>query len=196
MLKIGLTGGIGSGKTTVANRFSALNVPIIDADVIAHEITAPHQTGYDKIVAHFGPALLSANGHLDRAQLREIVFKNPKEKHWLEATLHPVILETMQQKLQTLQAPYCILVIPLLVETANFSLVDRVLVIDAPESLQIQRTQQRSQLSEAQIRAIIKTQCTSAKRLKAADDVIVNDGDTTVLQQHVEQLHLKYLEMA
>ncbi len=143
----------------------------------------------------FGPTILTEDGRLNRAQLRDLVFQNPQEKNWLEKTLHPIIRDMMKQQAQALQTPYCIFVIPLLIETQHLDVVDRILVVDTPESLKIQRTQQRSQLSEAQIRTIMQAQCTRAERLKAADDVITNDGDITALQQQVETLHLKYLEM-
>lgn len=196
MLKIAITGGIGSGKTTVANLFTDLGVPVIDADKIAHDITQPQSTAFTKIVAHFGKTILKPNGKLDRHKIREIVFHDAQEKQWLERLLHPIILKTMQTEIQRINAPYCILVIPLLLETKHVDVVDRVLVVDAPQALQMQRTQQRSPVDEKTIRAIMQVQCSRTERLAMADDIIVNDGAITALQDTVNALHAKYLELA
>ena len=196
MLKIAITGGIGSGKTTVANLFTDLGVPVIDADKIAHDITQPQSTAFTKIVANFGKTILKPNGTLDRHKIREIVFHDAQEKQWLERLLHPIILKTMQTEIQRINAPYCILVIPLLLETKQVDVVDRVLVVDAPQALQMQRTQQRSPVDEKTIRAIMQVQCSRTERLAMADDIIVNDGAMTALQDTVNALHAKYLELA
>ena len=196
MLKIGLTGGIGSGKTTVANLFATLNVPIIDADEIAHTLTAPHTPLTEKLTAHFGKRILNSDHTLNRNELRKIVFANETQRKWLEQLLHPLILNTMQEQLQKIHAPYCLLVIPLLAETTNHQLVDRILVVDTSEALQIARTQERSHLSEAEIRAIMHTQASRDERLALADDVILNEGDIPVLQNQVFTLHSQYLKIA
>ncbi|WP_423063038.1 dephospho-CoA kinase [Candidiatus Paracoxiella cheracis] len=196
MLKIAITGGIGSGKSTVATLFAKLGVPVIDADKIAHDITEPHQLALDTIVKHFGRAILNPDATLNRHKLRDIVFHNMQEKQWLEETLHPIIIKIMKAQITKLNTPYCILVIPLLVESNDIDFVDRVLVVDAPESLQIERTQERSRLDEKTIHAIMQSQASRTKRLAIADDVIVNDQPITVLQDGVSELHSKYLELA
>ena len=196
MLTIGLTGGIGSGKSTVANLFEALGAPVVDADKISREITQPNGIAFDAIVNHFGKKIITADGTLNRNKLREIVFNNLKEKKWLEQTLHPIILEIMKKCIEKIDAPYCLLVIPLLLESKNIDFVDRVLVVDAPESLQIQRTQQRSQLDEKTIRAIMQSQSRRQERLAMADDVIVNDASIEALSDKVNQLHAQYLMLS
>lgn len=195
MLSIGLTGGIGSGKTTVANSFKELGVPIIDADDIAHEITKPNTPELKTIIDHFGKVIINKDGTLNRKKLREIIFSNLQQRLWLEKMLHPAIIRIMKERASQLTSPYCILVIPLLIETKNVGLVDRILVVDAPETLQIERTQKRSQLDEQQIRAILQTQTSRNQRLALADDVIVNDKDIAVLQRKVFELHCKYLKI-
>lgn len=195
MLTVAVTGGIGSGKTTVANLFGDLGVAIIDADTIAHDLTKPNKPAFKAIVKHFGKNILNADGTLDRDKIRDIVFHHTEEKHWLERTLHPLILNIMQEKTKKINTPYCLLVIPLLAETKNVDVADRVLVVDAPESLQIERTQQRSHLDKKTIHAIMQAQCTRQQRLAMADDVIVNDGSITVLQDKVKALHAQYLEL-
>lgn len=197
MLRIALTGGIGSGKSTVANYFSALGAPIIDADEIAHEITKPDQEAFKKIVAHFGEIVVTNDHSLNRSKLQELIFKNPDERQWLEDLLHPIIIIKMQEKLKEIKAPYCIIVIPLLTETSrSIEFLDRVLVVDAPETLQIQRAKARDQLSDQQIKLILKSQSSREQRLAIADDVIVNDKTLPVLRETVFQLHSKYLKLA
>lgn len=200
MLKIGLTGGIGSGKTTVANYFAALGVPVIDADQIARELVNPGQPALQAIVNAFGPAVLDRAGHLDRARLRAMVFgadADPGQRPLLESILHPLIRAEMQRRAQVIIAPYELLSIPLLVEGGRVDQVGRILVIDAPEALQYQRVRQRDKVSsDAEITAILHAQASRQQRLAVADDVIVNDGDLEKLRQQVLALHQVYQKLA
>lgn len=195
-LRVGLTGGIGSGKSEVARLFAQRGVPVIDADEIARALVAPGQPAYREIVETFGKAVLRAGGEIDRAALRQRVFDAPHERARLEAILHPRVRAEMQQQADQLAAPYCLFVIPLLVETGQQADVDRVLVIDAPEDLQIQRVVARSGLSVEEARKIVAAQASRADRLAQADDVIVNDKDLARLDKAVGQLHAKYSGMA
>ena len=196
MLVIALTGGIGSGKSTVADLFAELGVPIIDADLVAREVVQPGQPALAEISSAFGPEVLDGSGRLRRDLLRELVFSNPAGRRTLESILHPRIREIMQRRLADLTAPYAILVIPLLLETGQQSLGDRTLVVDLPESLQIERVRQRDRLDDARIKSILAAQCGRATRLKAADDLIDNGGDSAGLRDKVEKLHRQYLALA
>jgi len=196
MLVIGLTGGIGSGKSTAADYFSALGVPVIDADEISHALTRPHQPALARITEAFGSDILDMNGALDRGQLRALVFEHPDLRKKLEAILHPLIRNEMHKLIETIDAPYCILSIPLLFETEQQDMVDRVLVIDAPPELQIKRSSQRDKRDEEELEAILGAQMDRKQRLSLADDVIVNDSTLDSLKQKVETLHRKYLEAA
>lgn len=190
---IGLTGGIGSGKTTVANFFAKLGVPIIDADDIAHQITKPHALAYRTIVTHFGKQILNDDNTIDRRKLRHLIFENPAEKKWLENELHPLIRQTMRQKIQQIEFPYCICVIPLLTESNDIEFIDRVLVVDSPMTIQIERAKKRDNATAEDIQKIINSQSSRFTRLKMADDVIVNDGDIIALENKVFSLHQAYL---
>jgi len=196
VLRVALTGGIGSGKSTVADRFAALGVPVIDADAAAHALTAPGQPLLADIERLFGPGLVDAAGTLDRAALRARVFANPAERKRLEALLHPRIRARMTEALAVAQGPYALLVIPLLLETGQTNLADRILVVDLPEAEQIRRVGLRSGLAEPQIRAILDAQVSRAERLARADDVIDNSGDAAALGPAVAALHHRYLELA
>jgi dephospho-CoA kinase len=196
MLKIGLTGGIGSGKTAATEHFQQLGITVVDADVVAREVVVPGTPALAQIVAHFGEQILDASGALDRAQLRQIIFSNPAEKSWLEALLHPLIREEILHQLNQASSPYVILVSPLLFETGQHLLVDRTLLIDAPETLQITRASARDNNSEQSIRNIIASQMPRAQKLAMADDVICNDRDLATLQANVVTQHQKYLELA
>lgn len=194
---IGLTGGIGSGKSTVANLFAELGVTVIDADVIAREVVVPNSAALKQIVARFGTAILDSTGQLNRARLRDRIFQasdeSKKERLWLEQLLHPMIFDEIKHRAQQSTSPYCIAVIPLLLETKFHFPVDRILVVDTPLELQRQRVQQRDNHSDHFIDAILNTQCTREERLKAADDVIVNDKGIIELKQQIEKLHADYL---
>ncbi len=196
MLKIALTGGIASGKSTVANLFREFDVPIIDADTIARELTQKKSIYLDKIIQHFGKDILDQNSTLDRQKLRNLIFKDPNERRWLENLLHPTIRTLMSKKAEQYKVPYVIFVIPLLTETGKIENFDRILVVDAPESLRKQRLQSRDQLPKAQMEAVFNSQATSPERLKIANDVIHNDGSIDHLRDRVKMLHSQYLELA
>ena len=196
MLRIGLTGGIGSGKSTIAALFAAHGVPVIDADVIAHRLTLPGTSTTVQILQEFGPEIADANGGIDRQRLAQRIFSDRKERARLEGILHPLIRAEMQHQQDTLDAPYCLLVIPLLFETGQEGQVDRVLVVDVDEGTQIARIAARDGRSEAEIRAILSSQTDRAQRLKMADDRITNTGDLAELKAKVETLHRKYLALA
>jgi dephospho-CoA kinase len=196
MLRIGLTGGIGSGKSAAALLFSARGAPVIDTDEIAHALVEPGQPAYDEIVKSFGEDILDGNRRINRDRLRERVFENASERRRLEAILHPRIREVVRAKIADLDSPYCIVVVPLLIESGFDDLVDRILVVDAGENLQIQRTVTRSGLSEPEVRKIMSAQATRAQRLQRADDVIDNNADRTRLEKEVERLHHWYLSLA
>ena len=195
MLVITLTGGIGSGKSTVARIFAELGAPVIDADLVAREVVEPGSPMLAEIASAFGPEVLDGAGNLRRDTLREMVFGDPAARRRLEAIMHPRIREIMEQRLSGLHAPYAILVIPLLLETGQTDLGDRTLVVDLPESLQIERVRQRDHLEEARIRTILAAQCDRSTRLSAADDVIDNRGDPAGLRDQVEKLHQRYLAL-
>ncbi len=196
MLRIGLTGGIGSGKSTIAALFAAHGVPVIDADVIAHQITLPGTAATAQILQTFDPGVADTNGGVDRQRLAQRIFSDRKERARLEDILHPLIRAEMLRQTETLDAPYCLLVIPLLYEADQRDLVDRVLVADADESTQITRVTARDGRSEAEIRAILSSQTERAQRLKMADDYISNTGDLAELKAQIEILHRKYLALA
>lgn len=196
MLKIGLTGGIGSGKSTVTELFRKLGVPVIDADEISHEITRSGESGARIVSENFGKDYLDAEGHVDRAQLRQLVFENPKERERLEQVLHPLIRKRILSEARSTRNSYCILSIPLLLEGTYDYGLDRVLVVDAPDPVRIERVGQRSGLSEAEIHHIMKAQVSRETRLAAADEVIDNSGSIDALSKQVEALHRKYLMLA
>ncbi|EKD54445.1 MAG: dephospho-CoA kinase [uncultured bacterium] len=195
MLVIGLTGGIGSGKSTVTALFAEYQIPIIDADVMAQALTQPGQPALKEIVAHFQQhPLVDKAGALNRRLLREIVFDQPHERQWLETLLHPLIIQQIKTEIAALKAPYCIVVIPLLFETGSYPFLDRILVVDTTEAIQIKRIAKRDKSSSAQIAAILKTQSSRKKRLEGADDIIVNDNDEAHLKAQVASLHAQYLK--
>ncbi|MHB8534382.1 MAG: dephospho-CoA kinase [Sulfuricaulis sp.] len=196
MLRIGLTGGIGSGKSTVAALLSMRGVPVIDTDEIARQLSQPGQAAYAEIVQAFGEDILDTNRCIDRNRLRERVFESADERRRLEAILHPRIRETVQKKLTEIDAPYCVIVVPLLIESGFIDVTDRVLVVDAVENIQIQRTAARSGLSEAETRRIMSAQASRAQRLQQADDVIDNNADRKHLEAEVERLHQWYISLA
>jgi len=194
--RIGLTGGIASGKSTAAKFFGALGVPILDSDQIARDVVEPGQPPLERLIERFGPKILTADGHLDRPALRDIVFSDPKARADLEALTHPAIGAAMEARSAEAGGPYQILVIPLLVEKNLAAHVDRVLVVDCDEELQIRRLRDRDGSTPAQVQAILKAQAPRAARLKAADDVIHNDTDMGTVRNQVATLHARYLELA
>jgi len=194
---VGLTGGIGCGKTTVADMFAAHGVAVIDTDQIAHQLTASAGLAIPAINTQFGKEFLTPDGALDRSKMRELVFADATAKQRLEAILHPLIRTETERAAAMAQGTYLMFVVPLLVESGNWKQrVSRVLVIDCPEELQLKRVMQRSALTEVQVRAIMSTQVSRAARLAAADDVIVNDRDTASIVPEVDRLHALYAAMA
>jgi len=192
---LGLTGGIGSGKSAAAQHFADLGVDLVDADHAARWVVEPGRPALARIAEHFGPGVLQPDGQLDRAALRKLIFEVPEERRWLEALLHPLIGEEIRNHLARAQSPYAILVSPLLIESGQSSMTQRILVIDVPQSLQIQRTLQRDNISEQQVQAILKAQSSREDRLNHADDVLVNDRDLAWLHSEVERLHHFYLTL-
>lgn len=192
MLRIGLTGGIGSGKTTVANHFSSLGIHIIDADEIVHQISTPGHLPFDQIVHHFGKDILHTDGTIDRQKLSQRVFRNEAERKVLEGILHPAVRMTMQQQINDSNSPYVLLVIPLLVETGYTDLVDRVLVVTADREKRVAWVKRRNGLSETQIESIMAAQASDEERDSIADDVIENNGSLDSLFKQVEELDRKY----
>jgi dephospho-CoA kinase len=197
LLHIGLTGGIGCGKTTVANMFAALGASVVDTDLIAHSMTVAGGPAMAAISAEFGPAYLSADGALDRAAMRALVFSDPSARHRLEAILHPLIRAAAEREAAAAIGAYVIFVVPLLIESGNWrGRVARVLAIDCSEQTQISRVMARNGLQEAQVRAIMATQVSREQRLAAADDVIRNDDGVAALAPQVEALHQQYITIS
>lgn len=208
---VGLTGGIGSGKSAVTDRFAARGAAVVDTDLIAHALTAPGGAGIAPIRAAFGDALIGPDGALDRAAMRRLVFANPKARHRLEAILHPLIRQLSDDTVRRLtggggmadrrpagaEFPYVVLVVPLLVETGSYrDCVDRICVVDCPEETQIARVMARSGLPRAEAQAILAAQARRADRLAAADDIIDNGGDLVALNTQMDALHARYLVLA
>jgi len=194
--RVGLTGGIASGKSTAAKFFGALGVPILDSDQIARDVVEPGQPPLGRLVERFGPSILTPDGHLDRPALREIVFSDPRARADLEALTHPAIGAAMEARSAAAGGPYQILVIPLLVEKNLSAHVDRVLVVDCEEQLQLKRLRAREGSTLEQARSILNAQVPRAARLKAADDVIHNDTDMNAVREQVAALHTRYLDLA
>lgn len=193
---VGLTGGIGSGKTAVSDRFRALGVHVVDGDLASRAVLAQGQPAVRAVAEHFGEEVLNDDGSLDRAALRRRVFADEDDRRWLEALTHPLIGEWLREQLAAGTSPYCLLVNPILIESGQASRCDRVLVVDATESAQVERTMGRDGNSEAQVRAIMAAQVDRQRRLAAADDVIVNDRDLAHLDAEVARLHETYLALA
>ena len=197
MFVVGMTGGIGSGKSTVADAFAALGVPVIDTDVIARELTAPGGVALAAIRARFGDAVMQADGALDRAAMRRRVFADADARHRLEAILHPAIRQQVEQRLARLNARYALLLIPLLVETRAYQdVIKRILVVDCPEETQVARVMSRNGLTRDEVRAILAAQATRADRLAVADDVIPNTASIEDLRVEVARLNQRYLVLA
>ncbi len=196
MFVVGLTGGIGSGKSFIAGLFANLGVPIIDADVVARDITMPGFPAAKKIEEHFGNTVINPDGSLDRQALRRIIFDDPDQRQWLEELLHPIIKEEIQLQVSKLESTYCIAVIPLLLEVEFDSLVHRVLVIDTTEELQIERTMARDNMTQDMVLKILHAQAKRKERTDRAHDIIHNIGLPEDTSHQVSALHQKYLKMA
>lgn len=196
MLIVGLSGGIGSGKTAASDTFAELGVNIVDADIVAREVVEPGSKALKSIAKHFGNDILLNDGSLNRANLRQRIFSSPDEKSWLENLLHPIIRQEIKHQLSQSNSAYTILVSPLLFETDQQELVDRTLLIDVPEELQITRASQRDNNSAEQIQKIIDSQLPRNVKLKKADDVICNDKAIEYLKSEIEKIHSYYLELA
>ena len=196
MLVVGLTGGIGSGKTAASEHFKSLGITIVDADEVSRQVVEPGTPALKQIAAHFGEQILNDDQSLNRRALRELIFNNEEEKKWLEQLLHPLIgMETFRQ-LQASQSAYTIFVSPLLIEIGQDKMTQRILVVDAPESEQVLRTVERDNTDADSVKSIMKSQASRTLRLEKADDVLVNDGSLESLKEKVEALHKTYLELA
>lgn len=195
---VGLTGGVGSGKSTVAERFSRLGAAVIDTDAIAHELTAPQGAAMAALISAFGPQIMVSTGALDRVAMRSLVFSNPDARKKLEAILHPLIRAESIRRIAAVSAPYALLVVPLLVEhlSAYRALLQRIAVVDCDEAQQLARTALRPGLDMEQARAILAAQASQASRLEIADDLIDNRGNLSQLDKQIESLHGKYLQLA
>lgn len=196
MKVIGLTGGIGSGKTTVSDLFGELDIDVVDADVVSRQLTAVNGGAMPEIIKQFGPESASLDGSMNRKFIRELVFSDPEAKAVLENILHPLIRKECQRQLESSRSPYTILSVPLLIESPFWrSSIDRLIVVEAPEALRIERVVQRSHLTPEAVKKIISSQATTAQRLDAADDVIENVGTREMLKASVLKLHSLYLRL-
>lgn len=190
---IGLTGGIGSGKTAVSETFEKLGITVVDADLASRVVVEKGKPCLEEIAKHFGDDILNENDELNRAKLREIIFNSDSEKLWLESLLHPAIAEQIKDELNASESPYTILVSPLLLETNQRDFCDKVLVVDVPIELQMERTIKRDGVSEDQVKSIIKSQINRDKRLQLADEIILNEGSIEDLEMIVRELHEKLI---
>lgn len=193
---VGLTGGIGSGKSAVTAEFERLGVPVVDADLVAREVVLPGSDGLREVVEAFGRDVLGADGMIDRTQLRQLVFADDAKRKRLESILHPKIRDRIRSKLDAITAPYCILCVPLLVERQGYENVDRVLVIDCSEETQIARVMSRDNLTRPQVEAIMRSQATREQRLSVADDVVENSRGLDALRAPIAALHGNYTDIA
>lgn len=195
VLKIGLTGGIGSGKSTVCNIFSEFGVPVIDADIIAHSLVRPGMPALEEIAKTFGKELISNDGTLDRKKIRDQIFANDTERKKLENILHPAVYKEISVQVENINSKYCIISIPLLIETDASDTVDRILVIDVPRELQLQRASNRDKTNKSDIKSIIDSQISREDRLAAADDIVNNDGNIENLHRQISGLHEYYSDI-
>ncbi|MGI2213830.1 dephospho-CoA kinase [Shewanella oncorhynchi] len=193
---VGLTGGIGSGKTTVANLFAAEGITLVDADIIARDVVAQGSKGLEAIVSHFGIEMLTPEGELDRAKLRQRIFSHPEEREWLNQLLHPMIRQEMLAQVEKATSAYVIMVVPLLFENGLDRLVNRTLVVDISPELQINRTVKRDNVDASQVNNIISSQCSRSEKLARADDIIDNKGEISTLKREVQALHQRYLQLS
>jgi dephospho-CoA kinase len=193
---VGLTGGIGSGKTTVANLFAAEGITLVDADIVARDVVAQGSKGLEAIVSHFGIEMLTPEGELDRAKLRQRIFSHPEEREWLNQLLHPMIRQEMLAQVEKATSAYVIMVVPLLFENGLDRLVNRTLVVDISPELQISRTIKRDNVDASQVNNIINSQLSRSEKLARADDIIDNHGEISTLKREVLALHLRYLQLS
>ena len=192
---LGLTGGIGSGKSAAAARFSELGVHVVDADQASRWVVEPGRPALAQIVEHFGPGMLREDGSLDRAALRQAIFSDAAQRRWLEALLHPLIAQEIADSLASATSAYAVFVSPLMIESGQRRITQRLLVIDVPQALQVERTLQRDNVSREQVQAILDAQASREERLRQADDVVVNDRDLDWLRSEVDRLHTFYLTL-
>ena len=196
MLIIGLTGGIGSGKSVASDKFKSLGIVVVDADVASRTVVEPGKPALKEIQDHFGSGIITAEGKLDRNKLREIIATDSKERKWLESVLHPKIGEQITKEISESTSVYTLFVAPLLLETNSQEMCSRVVVVDVPKDVQIQRTAKRDKVSSNQVEQMVAAQMKREKRLEKADDVILNNGTIEDLEKQVEELHKKYIQMA
>ena len=196
VLTIALTGGIGSGKTSIASIFKNLGVPIIDSDTISKEIILPGKSCFKDIVNEFGEEILTNKGTIDRYKLRDIIFNNDKARIKLENITHPIIFKNIDIQTSLINYPYCLVIVPLLIETKSVKYFDKVLLVDTLENIQFERVTKRDSISPALLRKIIKTQVTRSERLKYADDIIENNNEIGNLNEYINILHKKYLTLS
>ena len=196
VLTIALTGGIGSGKTSIASIFKNLGVPIIDSDTISKEIILPGKPCFKDIVNEFGEEILTNKGIIDRYKLRDIIFNNDKARIKLENITHPIIFKNIDVQTSLINYPYCVVIVPLLIETKSVKYFDKVLLVDTLENIQFERVAKRDNISSTLLRKIIKTQVTRSERLKYADDIIENNSEIGNLNEHINILHKKYLTLS
>lgn len=193
---VGVTGGIGSGKTTICREFEKLGAPVIDTDQVARDVVAPGSPGLAAVVDAFGAEVLTADGQLDRRRVRQLVFATPALRERLEAILHPLIRQETDARVMAAGFPYCLVCIPLLVERGGGNRVNRVLVIDCPTEIQLQRVMARDELTAPEVAAIMRTQASREDRLAVAHDVLENTGDVALLRPRIQALHARYLQLA
>jgi len=197
MFSVGLTGGIAAGKTTISNLFAELGVPVVDTDIISRKLLEPGELAYNQVCAHFGDSITGPNDEIDRAKLRKIVFTNPDEKIWLENILHPLIYQRSHDAiLEHTKASYVLVVIPLLFETNFQALVDRILVVDCPPEVQLERLVKRDHIDEPLALEMLAQQLSNSARLARAHDIVDNTANTTDLESQVEALHQLYLQLS
>ena len=196
MLIIGLTGGIGSGKSVASDKFKSLGIDVVAADVASRTVVEPGKPALKEIQDHFGSGIITAEGKLDRNKLREIIASDPEKREWLESVLHPRIGEQIKKEISESTSAYTLFVAPLLFETNSQEMCSRVVVVDVPKDVQIQRTAKRDKVSSNQVEQMVAAQMKREKRLEKADDVLLNNGTIEDLEKQVEELHKKYIQMA
>ena len=196
MLIIGLTGGIGSGKSVASDKFASLGITVVDADVASRTVVEPGMPALKEIESHFGSEIIAGDGQLDRTKLREIIASDAEERKWLESVLHPRIGEQIAKEISESTSPYTLFVAPLLLETNSQEMSARVVVVDVTKEVQVERTAERDEVSTDQVEQMVSAQMEREKRLGKADDVLLNTGTIEELEKKVEELHKKYLQMA